>query len=387
MLLADSQEALASYFIVTAAAIPAQFIAAEFIQYHGLRPHKPRMIEIFCTLILVGTIAYMYVSNGVILSVIFIAFSVSLIVCATGGYSLRIHYGAERFIASDAILNVVITISVILALNAAGANRASFYMLTATTLCNFAYGFVAIVLCRARHSKPEICSRESSSISAFALQIGILLTTQVERLFIGSAWPMFLGLISIVGAASQAWRRLVLDDSILIERIRQSDTAGLAALPHVSLYTKWALPLYFMAVTGSAMLILFGSQFGDWRLTPAVGQREVLAMMELLGLYIAASPAGIVAINLLRDGRLNPSWRAFLYIALIAIFEVVLLWRLAHDTVLHRHVWMIVMSTASINFVLLMDFIRTSRLTAPRSLWVGAGAYLTIGAFILWTES
>ncbi|MCA3950716.1 hypothetical protein [Vibrio vulnificus] len=352
---------LDNYFVIVAISIPAQFFATEVLLYRGISASydKGRVLDFSIIVLWMLSLVYFIIHNNCQSTIFYTIYSLSVVLYGYFNYQLRESFGAVGFLKYDALINFTITIFCVLIIEFLPDEYSSYFILS---MISFLYlSFSLACFCYFKYFGICFYSKISvnQSYKGYFYQVLIMITTQLERMIIGLIWPTFLGYISIVGAGTNAWRRMTLDDSILFSQIKNGNS-NMLALEFLEKYKKSALLFSTLGV----ILSLIGLFNSDFIFLHVNIKSDVIASLALLSLiYLTVMPFGIVSINLIRSNEFFPQGISFNYIYSSICFLVCFLIAVSMFQVeVHNLVWLIISMTALINVVIFFDFLNVKGL-------------------------
>ncbi len=385
MALVSKIESLNIYFVVMASSLPVQFLSAEFISYRGTHSLKARPALIAIMALMLASVAFLYLKHGIAPSAYLAIYSASLLLMASASSEIRQHHGATAFIKSDAILNTSLSFLTISTILLSDESFVSELILSATIICNTIYWAIA------RNGKENTmadspaftCNGSGLLSQSFYFQIALMATTQLERLFIGYRSPAFLGLIAIAGALSQVWRRMTLDDAIVFEKLRNLDKPWEQLSNTTAHYLAWSiLATGGLALSAGLIPYLHQLELLSFSSTRSLDVHHIQDIALISGLYISSLPCGIVAINILRDGRFSPTKWPWLYITLTSTLIATLIGSGGRNLDWQGYVWLVIFLNANTNLVLYYDFFSTYHGKPPIVFWKAITIFIAFSFII-----
>lgn len=370
----DDVDHLSLYLIVMSTTIPVQFYANEVLLFKGFTFQKgiPEGLDLVVLSVWVLTLGYLYVGSGLSAAGIYILFSTSLLLFSLAQYSIREHLGATKFLLCEMILNGVVTVGVLYLVMETTGELTSVVILLYMAAAYSVFFLLVVANWNGQYLILIRRTTQRSNFEPYLFQVLLMISTQLERLVIGWIWPTFLAYIAIIAAGTQAWRRVILDDSVLFNEF----TGKNADVPRVVfdsfvLYWRSSLGTILFGVLGYAFL---RSQCFSL-CKPLLADTHILTMLAALGiLYLNSLPAGIVAMNVVRAGLVVPSTITYSYLALIIGYLALLLLLLGLEliSVGSNFAWLLILSTSLINVFIFYDVVRQ------------IGVIIEIGKYVMW---
>ena len=357
---AEDASDLNLYFIIVATSIPVQFYAAEVLLYKGinLKIGGIQSLDLIVILVWLATLGYVYVVMSVLETLIYFCFSISLAAFYLAQYVVRENLGATQFLFCEMTLNLMLTIGVVLIVTQWPNTKMSEVILSYTSLVYLM--FTIVVMSRFGMNSLQLIERivQRSYFRPYLFQILLMISTQLERLLIGMIWPTFLGYIAIIGAGTQAWRRLILDDSVLFGQIT-NPKLDITTVLQEAFHLYWRSSILTISF-GLIFYIFMKNGCFHFYENPSVSLIMLSTLTSLGVLYLNFLPSGIVGINVIRAGLIVPSGTTFLYLcSLIGILSTVLVMTLINMLSFDfRFVWILITATAVVNLVMFRDVIR-----------------------------
>ncbi|MBP9742726.1 MAG: hypothetical protein KBD37_05130 [Burkholderiales bacterium] len=383
------------YLIVISMTIPASYLASEVFQYRYIDLLSLKLSDKISCGILLITILYVLINYGGIVALFYSLYIIALLASSIAAYNIRINLGVKYFLVADMVLNMCLTLFVIMVSLTINNFKLSYALLIVYIGVYLVYTLVAIakIYLQRMSTSQQVCPKAIAASKAQLhggdkvpvhdyiafVQMLLMLTTQLERAVIGTIYPLFLGFISIAASIHQGWRRLVLDDAILVDRIFKSQKSLVDIVVNsFNLYFLCSVPVIVICggiIWGLKLLPLEINKFNIFYSLNVLTVKNILALAII---YFAALPSSIVSINLIRTHTYTPrKWLIviLLLIQLLLLFMLALCYTVKHDipqlpyyvqqlveffaqvmTSLNI-IWAILFVTVGINIVLLNDFI------------------------------
>ncbi len=323
--LVDEVSALHDYFIVTAAAIPFQFIASEFLLYRGLSWQRPGITEGSCLLIAVCSMLVFMSGHDDASTLSLLIFATGLIANAVGLQRIRNVRGASTQVSFELGAVTFITLLTIpIALHAPSA-WVSVGLLGVQALAGGLIWLASRSSSTIPSPSPQHVDGLPNQVGAWADRSFLFITllmgaSYMERMYLSLIQPSLLGSISLAAAAAQVWRRLTLDDALLFESLKRSphplSTADEARRTY--LHHAW-LPVGVMSAL--CLVLWLAPGLTEWMegFMPAAKMRLAVDALAIANLYIASLPAAVPVLNLIRAKIHQPSLRLLSALALSAV--------------------------------------------------------------------
>lgn len=348
---ANHADSLTLYFLVTLASIPFQFLALEVFQYRKkgsvYRAHEFGIIA----LVLCVTLIHTCFIHGIETLIWYLVFGVSLLLYGTGIGRIRSQFGAHRVLFAEAISGATGTIFIALA----AALVPESFLSRAVLLTLAATNLVIFLLAEDRHGAVAEPRLEMSSARHGILPLtGILISTQLERLVLGAVAPTFLTVISLAAGLVQAWRKVGMDDAIVFESLSHTSSQQLdkAMTSQQRRGFKVFLPPVLLSILGFYAVPYIQPFLVRFGILKSLPMSTLQAAPMLMALYMASLPAGVVMINMLRDGRVHPKRIGTNFLIGVIAVEVSLLVFSGTTISAVLSPWLVVGLTASLNLVL-----------------------------------
>ena len=264
--------------------------------------------------------------------------------------------GAVKFLQYDALINLIITISCILVVVFLPSKYSSYLLVGFTSIIYITFSFLVFLSFRKNHLVFRTRKNLDNNRSGYFFQIVLMVTTQLERMLIGLLWPSFLAYISVVGAGINAWRRLTLDDAILFSRLKENASPVLA-FKTLKRYESSSMLVAFAGTFISLVYIVVNRKYG---VVIGVDNEVIIFLVYLSLIYLFFMPSSIVTINLIRSSRFIPRNVSFVYTYFTIAFLMLCILLMSSTVDVNKDfVWMVVLLTASINFVVLLDYFKS----------------------------
>lgn len=386
------------YLIVISMTIPASYLASEVFQYRRIDLLSLKLSDKISCGILLITILYVLINYGGIVALFYSLYIIALLASSMAAYNIRINLGVKYFLVADMLLNMCLTLLVVIVSLTINNFKLSYALLIVYIGVYLVYTLVAIVkvypqrIYTSRQEVPEAIASSAIKLNggdklpahdyiAF-IQMLLMLTTQLERAVIGAIYPIFLGFISIAASIHQGWRRLVLDDAILVDRIfKAKQSVAEIVVNSFNLYFLCSVPVIVICagiIWGLKLLSIDSIDINKFALLHFLNISHVKNILAVAIIYFAALPSSIVSINLIRTHAYTPRKLLIvilLLIQLLLLFLLALCYAVKHDipqlsydlqqllgfftqiVTSSNMIWAILFVTVGINIVLFNDFI------------------------------
>lgn len=378
---ANHAESLTLYFLVTLASIPFQFLALEVFQYRkSSRPYQAHEIVII-TVVLFVTVIHIGFAHGFETLFWYLIFGISLLMYGSGVGRIRSQYGARGVLLAEAMSGATGTIFIALAAAVVPEHLLS----RAVLLILVAMNLVFFVLVKRQDGSTLESQLESHPGKHGILPLtGILISTQLERLLLGAIAPTFLTVISLAAGFVQAWRKVGMDDAIVFESLSRASGERLdkaMSLQQKRGFTVFLLPA-LLSIVGFYVVPYIQPFLVKFGILKSLPLTTLQAAPMLMALYMASLPAGIVMINMLRDGRVRPKTTGSVFLIAVIVVEMVLLVFATSAIFTALSPWVVVALTASLNLVLYRSLIKSESKEREDMYWFGVIIYMMV---VLWT--
>ncbi|MGJ7914625.1 hypothetical protein ACI48D_03990 [Massilia sp. LXY-6] len=378
---ANHAESLTLYFLVTLASIPFQFLALEVLQYRknnqSYETHEIGIVAI----VLSFTIIHIFLVHGAEALWWYLVFGISLLMYGAGIGRLRSQYGAHQVLFVEAVSGATGTIIIALAAKFVPEVFLSRAVLLILAMANAVIFLIAKKQGIQNSNDPIETSGGKHGIMPLT---GILISTQLERLVIGAVAPAFLTVISLAAGLVQAWRKVGMDDAVVFESLSGTPNQRLDEAMFFQQKRGFAvfLPAALLSIVGFYLAPYVQPRLAKLGILKSLPITTFQAAPMLMALYMASLPAGIVMINMLRDGRARPNMAGSGFLIGIIVVETALLVFSGASIFSAVSPWMVVGLTASLNLVLYRSLMKSESWGPRAAYWFGVVIYLMV---VLWT--
>jgi hypothetical protein len=312
--MATSARDLEAYFIISATSIPIQFIAQDILQYRG-KSHQSSIFEIIgLSIFACGSIIYVGWHHGSEIGGTYLVFAISILIYGASVGYLREVYPAQIVLAMEAFYNTGVTI---LAVTIVFLNKDQTLLGNAII---FAQASVAatvsllnVIAFRRKKYLPQQNSvsqpylNDGKGIGTSMVLVGIMVTTQLERLVIANSEPLVLMCITLAAGVVTACRKIGLDDAVVFERLRQRRASGFSGVLKSELKQARIVfyPILMLALIGNAYIGEIAVWCKAHGLFRSLDPVDYGATVTILCIYLAITPHAIMLINSLRQRSLS----------------------------------------------------------------------------------
>ncbi|CAH0149871.1 hypothetical protein SRABI118_00502 [Massilia sp. Bi118] len=378
---ASHAESLTLYFLVTLASIPFQFLALEVFQYRkrGSPYHKHELGII--VVVLAVTLVHILLVHGIETLAWYLIFGISLLLYGTGIGRIRSQGGAHRVLFAEAISGAAGTVSIALAAAVVPEHLLSKVVLSILAATNF----VIFILVKNKSAPLEKSQLDSNLARHGILPLtGILISTQLERLVLGTIAPTFLTVISLAAGLVQAWRKVGMDDAIVFESLSHTSSEKLGKAMSSQQRRGFAvfLPPVLLSIIGFYSVPYIHPFLLKFGILKSLSVTTLQAAPMLMALYMASLPAGIVMINMLRDGRMRPNMIGTSFLIGVIVVEISLLVFSGATIFVELSPWLVVGLTASLNLILYRSLFASETRALRYLYWLNVIIYFLV---VLWT--
>ena len=296
------------YFIITATSIPVQFVAHDVLQYRD-RSYNIKPFEFYgLPLLIIGSILYVAWHYGSEVGLIYLIYALALILYSWSVGLLRAISSARRVLAVDAVYNTVTTIlACVIAIGIVNTSDLGLAILLTqafTAICMAGFNCFLIKGAEPMNKQSALLINGERIIgNTLPLTLaGIMVVTQLERLIIAASQPIVLACISLAAGATQAIRKVGLDDAVVYEALRQYKAKQFALAMRSQLMQArkiFYIPL-LLAILANFFIFEIAeicAQLGVFRSLTSDG---FAITANILCIYLASIPPGLIVINTLR---------------------------------------------------------------------------------------
>jgi hypothetical protein len=391
--LAASAKDLEAYFVISATSIPVQFIAQDILQYRSKNHRLLPLERVGLPLFACGSIAYVAWHHGLAIGAAYLVFALALLLYGASVGHLRDVFPAGRVLATDALYNTGITVMSIVAmmLFQDGSKLGISVVLAQAGTAGLVGVLNMLAIRHKRHddsaARTPPVSRDTVGSTPLVLA-SIMATTQLERLVIAASQPVLLACISLAAGATQAWRKIGMDDAMVFDRLRQQRDHGLYQAMRSEL--KHARYIFYPPLLLALIISAFIGDIAAWcsvhGLFRSLDRTGFVTTAAIVCVYLAVMPPAIVMINTLRQ-RVMPlhslGWGA---LATVAFAEIA---ALVFPNLLAPHIslgMVMILLTASLSHTLFLALCPARLRDSFRLLSFDIAVYFFIIVLLIWIQ-